>query len=138
MEVVPGNFVSMTYMPEDDTVRLDVVMPKDTWFGLTLGESSMSDVDMIYFETEQTGTVGKFTDAYGQGYGMPGVDSQQDWTGDFTEGDQYEFSIVRSRQANDSSGKDFTFPLDEQFECGFAASSADGTMNEMHDSFGAF
>lgn len=42
-------FLQAKYLPKEKKVQLSVRMPKNTYFGLTLGEYSMYNTDMVIF-----------------------------------------------------------------------------------------
>ena len=96
-----------------------MILPNDSWFGLTLGSYSMEDSDILAFQAASNSS--KFTDYFGVGYTHPVEDLQQDWTGAFQHKDsEVHFSVQRPLDTADTQGKDFTFPLDEPFTVGYA------------------
>jgi hypothetical protein len=50
-------------MDSKNTVTVDILMPPNSWFGLTLGKVAMNNVDMVIFTADKSGRNAKVVDA---------------------------------------------------------------------------
>ena len=149
MDLEGGTILDMMYMVETDEIMFKVQVPYDTWFGVTLGQAAMANTDIVWFETATGGTPddNTVTDGFGSDYAYgntyPEFD-EQNWTGtntynfdEQTEQDTVEFTVSRPRSTTDPTGIDFEFPLDEEFEMGYAYGLRSGILS-YHDNTDKF
>ena len=87
-------------------IELSVFMPKNRWFGMTLGDDGMAaGSDMLVFNSEKM----TFTDKHSAGYMYPSTDESQDWElTQFLENDErVRFDVMRELDTEDEN--DFVF-----------------------------
>jgi hypothetical protein len=60
---IDGKFSVKTAMDNNNTVTVDVLMPPNSWLGLTLGKVAMNNVDMVIFTADKSGKNAKVVDA---------------------------------------------------------------------------
>lgn len=102
--------------PSPGVVNFRVKLPRNSYLGLTLGKKTMSNVDMVVFRNVR----GRFsvTDYYSRGYTTPIKDETQDWK---VKRKVSRTSFVATRFYEYMTNEpDFLFPLDKEFEVGFA------------------
>ena len=134
MELENGNVINMAYKPDTDMIMMEVTVPWGNCFGLSLGGYTMTDIDIIWWETNLRGN-GESTKMH-DGYGLENImpygdedapDGVDDWTssseikfGSDGREESVKFVSYRARATNDVAGYDFEFPLDEEVVMGYA------------------
>ena len=128
-----------TFTSYYDTTTSEIVIqttqPDQTWFGVLLGASTMTNTEAIVFFGDGASSTAK--NYYSSGYQSPTLAAQQTLVSTVDSATD-TIQMTTRRPINPNIANQFSIPLDTDINMGYAANDSKNSLSYQHTIFGSW